>query len=131
MAISSVRTPTSSTWDASPEDRRSSRTSSAATFRAPSGTSPKRTTSITRVRRTSSLMTGLSLSDGKVSMRSIVPRTSSITFSMSAPSSSSTVTAAMPSAAVASIRRTPSRPVRRSSMRRTTPSSTSPGLAPG
>ena len=86
---------------------------------------------MTRVRRTSSLMTGFSVSAGRVSMRSMVPRTSSTTRSMSAPSSSSTVTAAMPSAAVELIRRIPSRPVRRSSMRRTTPDSTSAGLAPG
>ena len=86
--------------------------------------------SVTWLRVTSSRMIGLSVSTGNVVIAWTLFVTSSSTRCESAPDSSSTITDALPSDAVDAICWTPSMFWTASSIRTTTPDSTSSGAAP-
>ena len=119
-----------STWVISGIAASSSRTRSASVLSAKTSVSPAIATSVTWLRAVSSRMIGSSVSRGKVVIASTLFFTSSTTRRASAPSSSSTMTEALPSDAVDWICLMPSIPWMASSMRITTPSSTSSGAAP-
>ena len=87
-------------------------------------------TSVTWLRVTSSRMIGFSVSTGNVVIAWTLLVTSSSTRWESAPCPSSTITDALPSDAVDTICWTPSMFWTASSMRTTTPDSTSCGAAP-
>ena len=86
------------------------RTRSAIALRAKTSDAPEMEMSVTWLRAMSSRMMGFSVSIGKVVIASILALTSSITRRASAPSSSSTSTVAVPSAAVDWISLMPSMP---------------------
>ena len=106
------------------------RTRSAIVFSAASPAFPEMATSPTWLRAITSRMIGRSVPAGNVAIASTLFRISPIARSASAPSSSSTLTVPPPSAAVARIWRTPSTSRTASSIRMTTPCSTSSGAAP-
>ena len=130
MEISNGGTLTISTCPTSGSAASPSRTSSAMAFSEATSVAPVMATSVTWLRVTSSRMIGLSVSAGNVSMAWTLLVTSSSTRAASAPGSSSAITVPLPSVAVDTIRRTPSTFWMASSMRTTTPVSTSSGAAP-
>ena len=119
-----------STWVISGSTVSSSRTCSAIAFRVKTSVAPEMAMSVTWFRAISSRMMGSSVSMGNVVMASTWFLISSTTRRASAPSSSSTMTEALPSDAVDWISLMPSTPWMASSTRRITPDSTSSGAAP-
>ncbi len=131
MEISYGRVATSSTWVMPGSADRSSRTRSPSRLSVRSSAGPEIATSSTWRRMIASSMIGFSASSGKVSMASTRDLTSLSSFWTSAPRIASTSTRPTFSLAVERISSMPSRSWIASSMRMTTPSSTSSGAAPG
>jgi len=130
MEISYGGTLTISTWPTSGRANKPSRTRSAIDFSVAMSVAPAMAMSVTWLREINSRMIGLSVSTGNVVMAWTLFVTSSNTRCESAPDSSSTITDAPPSDAVDTICRTPSMFWTASSIRTTTPDSTSSGAAP-
>ena len=121
---------TMSTWVISGRAAKSSRTRSAIVFNVKTSVAPAMAMSMTWLRAISSRMIGFSVPTGNVVIASISFFTSSTIRRASAPSSSSTSTDALPSAANDRICLMPSMSLMASSIRTTTPASTSSGAAP-